>query len=126
MNPFGELKALFGRWRILTDSETHAIRAAIWPEVAELQERKRELQAQIEFWTQKLPHGALTSGSFGVEIQRAIAELVGFEEENSAFLARQMAARLTERSELEQAGNNLRRLRHSYGRGGLSTWQSYS
>lgn len=126
MNPFAELVALYERWRALTEAEAGAIRAATWAAVSALQEQKAQLQSLVEACSLKLVPAVTPESPQGRELQRLISDLVQREEANSAFLARQLEAQKHERSELEQSGLNLRRLRHSYGQGRSSTWQSYS
>lgn len=120
--PAKELQGLYDRWHELTREETVAIRAERWSGVAELQHQKAELQAQVE----RLSSLPAVDPWPVAGLAPLIRELLALETENARLMEGKLAVRRQQQAELDRSGNNLRRLRGSYGQGRATTWQSYS
>lgn len=60
------------------------------------------------------------------ELAPLIHELITLEADNARLMDGKLEVGRQQRAELDRSGNNLRRLRGSYGQARATTWQSYS
>lgn len=117
-----ELLGLYAEWRDLTGAESVAIRSERWDVVTELQRRKADLQGRVEAVSGRhLPGSAALA-----DLAPLIHELMTLEADNARLMDGKLEVGRQQRADLDRSGNNLRRLRGSYGQARATTWQSYS
>ncbi len=117
-----ELLGLYAEWRDLTGAESVAIRSERWDVVTDLQRRKADLQERVEAVSGRhLPGSAALE-----ELAPLIHELINLEADNARLMDGKLEVGRQQRADLDRSGNNLRRLRGSYGQARATTWQSYS
>lgn len=115
-----ELAGLLEQWHQLSQDEGAAIEAANWAKVAEIQAAKARLQPAI---TRQKTLFTGANNPFTMQLGR----LLSLEARNSELLATQLRRAVTEKAGLDQAQQNLRRLRHSYvQRTGMPALSCYS
>lgn len=117
-----ELLGLYAEWRDLTGAESVAIRSERWDVVTDLQRRKADLQGRVEAVSGRhLPGSAALA-----DLAPLIHELMTLEADNARLMDGKLEVGRQQRADLDRSGNNLRRLRGSYGQARATTWQSYS
>lgn len=117
-----ELLGLYAEWRDLTGAESVAIRSERWDVVTDLQRRKADLQGRVEAVSGRhLPGSAALA-----DLAPLIHELIKLEADNARLMDGKLEVGRQQRADLDRSGNNLRRLRGSYGQARATTWHSYS
>ncbi len=120
--PANELQGLYLEWRELTGAEAVAIRSERWDVASELQRLKADLQGRVEAVSSRhLPGSAALA-----ELAPLIHELMTLEADNARLMDGKLEVGRQQRADLDRSGNNLRRLRGSYGQARATTWHSYS
>lgn len=106
------------QWATLTASETAAITAEDWGQVAQVQKAKELLQQEISSAKQTVP----TTDTFKAEIAR----LCLAERSNADLIEEIRKQRRSEHQAWETARHQLQAVRRSYGqRGAMAGWHSY-
>jgi hypothetical protein len=119
MNARQELAGLLEQWLQLTQAEGAAIQAADWTKVREVQATKARLQPAITETKNKFP------GTIPFPAQ--VGRLLSLETRNSELLAAQVRRVSAEKTSIDQAQKNLRRIQRSYvPRARAAAWNCYS
>lgn len=118
------LISVYEEWRRESLSEGAAISVADWPEVATIQARKGILRRRIESGGLS-PEVQGFTGEDEQLIRAYVAELIGLERANDTALAAKRRESEDEKSRLESATGNLRRVQR-YGKAPESAWAAYS
>ena len=117
-------------WEKWTQHESLAIEEANWGRVSECQKEKQELQSRIIGLTGAANEECAEAGDdaaeFARELRRIINGLIVLETRNAELLSERRAAVESEKSELDQASRNLRRVQKSYVQPATAAWHSYS
>jgi plasmid stability protein len=124
------LRSLYEQWRLLTEQEGTAIRAADWTRVGECQSEKKRLQPHIQKADEDLEEELRTRGAtrkaLEKEFRAVVQELIRREGENDRELAAQRGIAEEKRQELHQASRQLRQVHQAYAPGKPALWHSYS
>ena len=130
MNASSQLRSLYEQWRLLTEQEGTAIRAADWTRVGECQSEKNRLQSRIQKVDDELEQELRTRGgsrkALENEFRAVVQELIQRERENDRELAAQRGIAEESRQELHQASRQLRQVHRAYAPGQPPLWHSYS
>ena len=126
-------KALFdayAEWQRLAKAGNKAIRLRQWRFLLECQKIIQKLQPQITRLTREARSEWKESGADvsakDKKLQRMVLELIEMVESNKSMLKTAREAAQSERKQLEQASQNLKRLQQSYAIGRRTAWSSFS
>lgn len=103
-DPEAALDAIIRRWEQLTAQETDAIAADAWDLLAEVQDRKAQVQAD---WTR-------IGSSAGSGWRSAASRLIEKERCNAETLSRRLAGLREQLAQLDRSERFLRRVQSSY------------
>jgi hypothetical protein len=125
-----QLQDAYQEWRRLAEAEGEAIRTSNWTAVHDCQAALQQLQPRIirctdeaqQEWTRL---GADRS-SKEKDLRSVVSGLIELEWRNNALLNVLNQAAKAEMGELEQAGQNLRRVQRSYAPARPAAWTSFS
>jgi hypothetical protein len=130
MNASSQLRSLYEQWRLLTEQEGQAIRAADWNRVGECQSEKKHLQSRIQKADHDLDQEVRTRGAtrkaLENEFRGVIEDLIARERDNERELTAQRRGAEERRQELHQASRRLRQVHQAYAPGRPPLWHSYS
>jgi hypothetical protein len=120
----------YEEWHRLTEAEGKAIRLRDWNFLLDCQKVIQKLQPSIT----QLTHAARAewqalgadSAAREKEIRALVLELIRMGERNKSELAFARETAGSEREQLEQASQNLKRLQQSYGAARPAAWTSFS
>ncbi len=120
----------YGEWRRLTRAATRAIQLRNWGFLLECQAVIQKLQPVITRLTREARAEWKKSGADIAtrekKINRVVLELIALVESNKSMLQAARKAAESERKQLEQASQNLKRLQKSYVMGRPAAWTSVS
>ncbi len=126
-------KALFeayGEWHRLAEAEGKAIRLHDWNFLLECQRVIQKLQTKITPLTREARAEWKQSGTDLAakekKLNAVVSELIAMGERNKSGLKTAREAAKSEREQLEQASQNLKRLQHSYAAARPTAWSSFS
>ncbi len=124
------LRGYYDQWRSLTEAEGEAIRGGHWPQVAQLQETKRQLQPLILGATRELRAECARCGvdaaAVEEQLRSLVEQLVQLESRNGQSLAEQLRQSHAQLQQLDIAGRNLNQIRRAYSRAREANWESFS
>lgn len=130
MNASSQLRSLYEQWRLLTEQEGRAIRAADWTQVGECQSEKHRLQSRIQKADLELQQEARTRSAsrkaIENEFRAVIEELIVRERDNDRELRAKLGIAEEHRQELDQASRQLSQVHQAYAPGPPPLWHSYS
>jgi hypothetical protein len=125
-----ELTQALAEWRRLTDAEREAIVSDNWNRVAEQQDRKKQLQAQVQHTlalARALPAaGTDSSWAPESELDSVIGELIAMERHNAELIVAKRSRRQAEAARMTRTLLDLQGVRRAYGSSRGPHWQSYS
>ena len=113
------LLTLYEKWRLLTGSESDAVRARDWARLVECQAAKQTLAQEIA------AARPAASGSDSAS-RLIITELISMEQQNADALASAIEEARAEHQSLRKTGQKLRQLHRAYAPGAAPLWHSYS
>jgi uncharacterized protein YoxC len=120
----------YGDWHRLAEAEGKAIRLHDWNFLLECQKVIQRLQPQITELTRAAREEWKQAGADLAaqekKINAVVSELIAMGECNKSLLQAAREAAKSEREQLEQASQNLKRLQHSYAAGRPTAWSSFS
>ncbi len=131
MSADAQLQNAYQEWRRLAEAEGEAIRASNWSGLHDCQTALQQLQPRIIRWTgeahQEWNRLGLDHASKQQELRTVIAGLIEIEWRNNALLNVLYQSTKAEQAELDQAGQNLRRMHRSYAQPCQpAAWNSFS
>jgi hypothetical protein len=120
----------YAEWRRLARAGGRAIRLRQWGLLLECQQVSQKLQPQITRLTREARNEWRASGADpvaqGEKIQSVVLELIDLVKSNKSMLKAARDAARSERKQLEQASQNLKRLQQSYVVSRPAAWTSFS
>ena len=130
MNATDDLTAAYQEWRRLAETEGEAIRVCDWGLVSASQKALQHLQERITQLSPLAKHEWAKRGARGAAERRAlkaaVCELIKLQRRNQTLVHAICETTRAKLEELNQAGQNLKRLRSSYGAAQPAGWCSFS
>jgi hypothetical protein len=130
MNAGRDLTEAYQEWHRLAEAEGQAIGARDWGLVSACQKAIQHLQERISQMTPAARAEGSQSGgrpaASKVALTAAIHELIQLEKRNQTLLGVMQTEMRAKLDQLDQAGQNLKQIRRSYGAGCPAGWSSFS
>ena len=130
MHATADVTRALAEWRRLTDLEGEAIINDDWPEVAEHQSRKAQLQTEIQRALALVRAAPSDQVHSSREVERqidfAVGELMALERGNGELLIAKRNRRQAESERLSTTLHDLQGVKRAYGSSRGPHWQSYS
>lgn len=130
MSADAQLRDAYAEWRRLAEAEGEAIHARNWPQLLDCQNALQQLQPRIIRFTeaaqQEWTRLGVNRADREQDFRTVVSELIELEWRNNALLNVVTQAARVEINELEQAGQNLRRVQRSYAPNRPPAWTSFS
>ena len=125
-----QLQDAYQEWRRVAEAEGEAIRNNNWPLVHDCQAALQQLQPRIIRCTEEAQHEwtqlGLDRTTKEKDLRSVVTGLIELEWRNNALLNVLHQTAKSEMGELEQAGQNLRRVQRSYAPARPAVWSSFS
>jgi hypothetical protein len=102
MSAWHQLATLYEEWHRLTRAEAAAIAAENWPELADHQREKNELQPRLLYWSAQLPEEPASEDRRHAQFRSVVQELLFLEKANWRLLTERMDDAQRKRAALEQ------------------------
>jgi len=129
MNADRDLHQACQEWRRLAEAEGEAIRAGNWLVVHDCQNALRDLQPRLSELNLQARQEWSRQGceqEKDKNLLTVIHSLIELERRNYTWLNVRREAARAHLDQLEQAGRDLKRIRHSYAPAQHATWSSFS
>ena len=130
MNIQCDLVVLYEEWRVLSEEEAHAIKFAVWSQVDQCQDAKRELQDKIIQAADTLQNDARCQSfeqkQIACEIRERLTHLITLELRNQELLNTHRGKVQKQKEILDKSQQNLRQVHRAYVSARTPVWNSHS